>query len=85
MGPRTPLTSSCEAMVIDVKMPGDRLPDIHTDVTDDAVDVRSPKFRLHVPFPHNVHRQMSKASWDPSACKLTVTVFLKRDLDFANF
>lgn len=85
MGPKTPLTSSCEAMVIDVKMPGDRTPDICTDVTDDAVDVRSPNYRLHVPFPHNVVKQMSKASWNPSTDTLTVTVFLKRDLDAINF
>lgn len=85
MGPKTPLTSSCEAMVIEVKMPGDAMPDICTDVTDEAVDVRSPKYRLHVPFPHNVHKQLSKASWDPSTSKLTVTVFLKRDLDAVNF
>lgn len=85
MGPKTPLTSSCEAMVIDVKMPGDRMPDICTDVTNDAVDVRSPKYRLHVPFPHNVHKQMSKAVWNSTTSTLTVTVFLKREFDDINF
>lgn len=85
MGARTPLTSSCEAMVIDVKMPGDRMPDICTDVTDDAVEVRSPKYRLHVPFPHDVHKQMSKAAWNPSTSTLTVTVFVKREFDALNY
>ncbi|XP_025425006.1 protein PIH1D3 isoform X2 [Sipha flava] len=85
VGPKTPLTSSCEAMVIDVKMPGDSIQDICTDVTGDAVDVRSPKYRLHVPFPHNVHKQMSKALWNASSSTLTVTVFLKREFDDINF
>lgn len=85
MGPKTPLTSSCEAMVIDVKMPGERMSDICTDVTDNAVDLRSAKYRLHVPFPHNVHKQMSKASWNSMTSTLTVTVFLKREFDFVNF
>ncbi|KAE9530827.1 hypothetical protein AGLY_011289 [Aphis glycines] len=85
MGLKTPLTSSCEAMVIEVKMPGDRMPGICTDITDDAVDIRSPKYRLHVPFPHNVHKQMSKALWNSSTNILTVTVFLKREYDDINF
>ncbi|XP_022175627.1 protein PIH1D3 [Myzus persicae] len=85
MGPKTPLTSSCEAMVIEVKMPGDRMPGICTDITEDAVDIRSPKYRLHVPFPHNVHKQMSKASWNSSTSTLTITVFLKREYDDINF
>ncbi|VVC43575.1 HSP20-like chaperone,PIH1 domain [Cinara cedri] len=85
MGPKTPLTSSCEAMIIEVKMPGDRMPGICTDVTDDSVDVRSPKYRLHVPFPHNVHKQVSKAQWNSSTETLTITVFLKREFDAINF
>jgi len=85
MGPKTPLTSSCEAMVIDVKMPGDRISDISTDVTEDAVEIRSPKYRLHLPYPHDVCKQMSKASWNSSNSTLTVTVFLKREFDALNF
>ena len=71
--------------MIAIKMPGDSIQDICTDVTDDAVDVRSPKYRLHVPFPHNVHKQMSKALWNSSSSTLTVTVFLKREFDGINF
>lgn len=72
-------------MLINVIMPGDSMSDICTDVTDDAVDVRSAKYRLHVPFPHNVHKQMSKASWNSTTSTLTVTIYLKRELDFVNF
>ncbi|XP_050423303.1 dynein axonemal assembly factor 6 [Adelges cooleyi] len=85
MGPKTPLTSSCEAMVIDIKLPGEQLSDICTDVKEDSVDVRSPKYRLHVPFPHGVDKQMSKASWNSTTSTLTITVFLNRELDFVNF
>ncbi|XP_050531017.1 dynein axonemal assembly factor 6 [Daktulosphaira vitifoliae] len=85
MGLKTPLTSSCEAMVIIVKLPNEQYADICMDVSDEAVEVRSPKYRMHLPFQHNVHKQLSKSSWNSNTSTLTITVFLKREFDFDNF
>ena len=63
-------------------MPNTQLSDIQLDVTDTVLDLRTPRYRLHLPLSHKVDGQNAKAQWDKRTFTLSVTAKMVRDLDF---
>ncbi|XP_072156203.1 dynein axonemal assembly factor 6 [Bemisia tabaci] len=85
IGPKTPASASCEAMVLKIDMPGELSSEICCDVKKQHMDVRSPRYRLALPLPHPVHHKICKAQWNESTSQLIVTLYLDREYDFINF
>eukprot|EP01138_Halocafeteria_seosinensis_P000175 gb/GECG01000181.1/.p1 GENE.gb/GECG01000181.1/~~gb/GECG01000181.1/.p1 ORF type:complete len:222 (+),score=44.79 gb/GECG01000181.1/:1-666(+) len=75
---KDPGSHSCELMVIKVKMPGDRMKDIDLDVTEQRIQVISPKYKLRTYLPDPVKHRDGKAKWDSKNSTLVVTVPVHR-------
>ncbi|XP_060517743.1 dynein axonemal assembly factor 6 [Cylas formicarius] len=85
MGFKTPSTSSCEAMVVTVDLPGQRGPNIDLKIFKDRLRLSSPKFFLDVALPHPVDPKMGNAEFDAESQKLKVNLVMRRELDAVNF
>lgn len=85
MGNKTPATSSCEDMVVNIKLPDTKMPDVTLDVKPKFLDCRTPKYFLGLHLPHPVDHKNGKAQWDGKTETLSVTLRLKREYDFMNF
>uniref|UniRef100_A0A0A9W5P6 Uncharacterized protein CXorf41 n=1 Tax=Lygus hesperus TaxID=30085 RepID=A0A0A9W5P6_LYGHE len=85
MNQRTPLTSSCEVMVVTVTMKGETKTSVDCNLTEVDLDIRSPLYRLHLPFPHPVNPDTATAEWLPNTSQLVVTLQLVREMDLVNF
>ncbi|ESO93666.1 hypothetical protein LOTGIDRAFT_182066 [Lottia gigantea] len=84
MGNKTNATSSCEAMVIKIQLPGTKMADVDLDVKPKYLDCRSPKYKLGLHLPHPVDDKSGKAEWDKKLEILKVTLTMKREYDFVN-
>jgi len=78
MGGKDPSSTSCEAMVVRVKLPGESVSEIDLDVKPQAIVVRSPRFRLVTYLPHPVRHQEGKARWLKDKGVLEVTLPIVR-------
>ncbi|XP_071856627.1 dynein axonemal assembly factor 6 isoform X2 [Bombus fervidus] len=85
MGFKTPGTASCEWLSVLVKMPQEVREKIELSVETEAIDVRSPRYRLHLETPHPVDPNASSAKWHSDISTLEVTLRLVRELDGVNF
>jgi len=79
---RNPSSSSCEDLVVKIKLPDTEYSDVNLDVSDTFLDCRTPKYKLGLFLPHPVDSKNGKAQWDKSKGLLTVTVRLVREYDF---
>ncbi|KYN40436.1 Uncharacterized protein CXorf41 [Trachymyrmex septentrionalis] len=85
MGFKTPSTASCEWLSVLVKLPQETREKVELSVESEAIDVRSPRYRLHLPTPHSVDPNASFAKWHSDTSTLEVTLKLTRELDNINF
>ncbi|XP_012529273.2 dynein assembly factor 6, axonemal [Monomorium pharaonis] len=85
IGFKTPCTASCEWLSLLVKLPGETREEVELSVESEAIDVRSPRYRLHLPTPHPVDPNASSAKWHGDTATLEVTLRLARELDNVNF
>ncbi|XP_020294661.1 protein PIH1D3 [Pseudomyrmex gracilis] len=85
MGFKTSSTASCEWLSVLVKLPEETREKVELSVESEAIDVRSPRYRLHLPTPHTVDPNASSAKWHNDTSTLEVTLRLKRELDYVNF
>ncbi|KAK7503781.1 hypothetical protein BaRGS_00004904 [Batillaria attramentaria] len=85
MGNKTPLTSSCEDMVVKISLPDTKMADVELDVKQKFLDCRTPKFKLGLHLPHPVDHKQGKAQWDAKTETLVVTLRMTRELDDFNF
>ncbi|XP_047345200.1 dynein axonemal assembly factor 6 [Vespa velutina] len=85
MGFKTPGTASCEWISVLIKLPQEVQEKIELSVESKIVDVRSPKYRLHLPTPHEVNPNASHAKWHKDTDTLELTLQLVRELDDINF
>ncbi|XP_033742183.1 protein PIH1D3-like [Pecten maximus] len=85
MGNKNPATASCEDMVVKVKLPDTKISDMTLDVKSKFLDCRTPKLKLGLHLPHPVDHESGKAKWDADKSELSVTLRMRRDLDFMNF
>lgn len=85
MGPKTPSSSSCENLVVRIKMNGDKRENVDLSVDISSVTVSSSRYFLKLPLPHEIDPDNSKASWDSTEDTLILTLKLQREFDFVNF
>lgn len=85
MGFKTPGTASCEWLSVFIKLPQEDQEKIELSVDPEAIDVRSPKYRLHLPTPYTIDPNASHAKWHSDSYKLELTLRLRRELDDVNF
>ncbi|XP_046403646.1 dynein axonemal assembly factor 6 [Ischnura elegans] len=85
MGCKTPLSSSCENMIVTVNMMGESRDRIDLNIQPAQIDVRSPMYRLCLPLPHEVDENTGSAKWDEEKSTLVITLRIVRELDFINF
>ncbi|XP_031850461.1 dynein axonemal assembly factor 6 [Nomia melanderi] len=85
IGFKTPGTASCEWLSVFVKMSHESRDKVELTVESEAIDVRSPRYRLHLATPHPVDPCTSSAKWHTDTSTLEVTLKLVRELDDVNF
>lgn len=85
MGQKTPATSSCEDMVIEIKLHREDRREVNLNVTKQVLELRSPLYRLSLPLPHPVDSNSTKAVWNSDKDILIVTLRMEREFDFVNF
>ncbi|XP_043275700.1 dynein axonemal assembly factor 6 isoform X2 [Venturia canescens] len=82
---KTPGSASCEWLTVLVKLPGETREKVELSVESDFVDIRSPKYRLHLSTPHPVDPNASSAKWNVDHSTLEITLRMTRELDAINF
>lgn len=85
MSGRDPSTHWCDDMVVRVKLPDHKLADCDLDVTASFLDLRTPTFRLGLHLQHPCDPDAGNAKFDGAKGTLTVTLKMKRELDFLKF
>ncbi|RNA21862.1 PIH1D3 [Brachionus plicatilis] len=86
MGNKTAATSSCEDMVIKIKLPGvEKVSEIDINTFEKFLDCRTLNYRLGLHLPHPVNPKTSSAKWDQKNSTLIVTMTMNREYDFVNF
>jgi len=87
MGLKTPATSSCEDMIVEVKIPDEIVGIDQMDLTveEDKIELKTPIYRLKLMLPHKVNPQKGRAEYDSSSKILKLTVKMNREYDFVNF
>ncbi|XP_015608858.1 protein PIH1D3 [Cephus cinctus] len=85
MNYKTPGSASCEWITVSIKLPGETRDKVELNVESDSLDIRSPKYRLHLLTPHAVEPNQSSAKWHVESSTLEVTLRLTRELDTVNF
>lgn len=86
MSGKTPSTASCEEMIITINLPGEQSRSIDVKVTENHLNLLSPKYRLSVPLPHTVDpKNGNEAKWYPDEDQLKLTLTMDREFDFINF
>lgn len=82
MSGRDPSTHWCDDMIVRVRLPGEKLADCDLEVTENFLDLRTPKFRLGLHLPHPCDPDAGNAKFDSAKSELTVTLKMNRELDF---
>lgn len=87
MGLKTPATSSCEDMVVEIKLPEETVNIDRMDlrVEPDSVHLHTPVYRLTLSLPHKIHPKKGRAEFDSDKKVLKLTLRMNRELDFVNF
>lgn len=87
MGNKTPATSSCEEMCLEIQMPNETvsIDRMELDVTTNEIDLKTPIYRLKLPLVQQIDPDRGNANWDDSAKILRLTLRMKREYDFINF
>lgn len=87
MGLKTPATSSCEDMIVDIKLPEETvtIDQMDLDVEAEVVNLQTPVYRLKLMLPHKIHPKQGRATFDPERKILKLSLRLNRELDFINF
>ncbi|KAF7996967.1 hypothetical protein HCN44_009109 [Aphidius gifuensis] len=85
MGFKTPGSASCEWLTLKVKLPGEDIDDIELSVETETIDIRSKRYRLHLPTPHPVDPNASSAKWHKDLSCLEINLRMTRELDKVNF
>ncbi|XP_012251211.2 dynein axonemal assembly factor 6 [Athalia rosae] len=85
MNCKTPGTASCEWLSVFVHLPNETREKIELSIESEVIDVRSPKYRLHLPTPHTTDPHSSTAKWHSDSSCLEITLKLCRELDLINF
>lgn len=87
MGNKTPATSSCEEMCLEILMPNETvcIDRMELDVSTHEIDLKTPYYRLKLPLVQPTDPDRGKAQWDDKKKILHLTLRMKREYDFINF
>ena len=87
MGLKTPATSSCEDIIVDIQLPDETVGIDRMDlqVESNIVHLQTPVYRLNLSLPHKVDPKKSRAAFDSVKKTLKLTLRMNRELDFVNF
>lgn len=87
MGLKTPATSSCEDMIIEIQLPDEMvgIDQMDLNVTENEVQLRSPVYNLKLLLPQKVHPNKGRAEYDADKKLLKITIRMDREYDFVNF
>lgn len=87
MGFKTPATSSCEDMIVNIQLTDEvvGVDQIDLNVKEDELEVKSPIYRLKLSLPHKVSPSQSRAEYDADKKLLKLTMRMVREYDFVNF
>lgn len=87
MGMKTPATSSCENMVVEIKLPEETVGIDQMDLKVDPQDIHleTPVYKFDLNLPHSVDPKRSRAEYDVDTKVLKLTLKMNRELDFINF
>ncbi|XP_076271285.1 dynein axonemal assembly factor 6 [Rhynchophorus ferrugineus] len=85
MGFKTPSTSSCENMIVTIRLPGEKRQNIDLKIEAEKLVLVSPKYFLDMNLPHPVDPKKGNAEFDAKEEKLTITLNMDRELDLLNF
>jgi hypothetical protein len=87
MGFKTPATSSCEDMVVEIKMPDETatIDQMDLSVEEEKVELKTSIYRLKLMLPHKVSPSKGKAEYDSTKKILKLTLRMNREHDFINF
>ena len=87
MGLKTPATSSCEDMIIEIKLPDEMvgIDQMDLNVTENEVQLKSPVYNLKLLLPQKVHPNKGRAEYDADKKLLKITIRMDREYDFVNF
>lgn len=87
MGFKTPATSSCEDMIVDIQLPEETVKIDRMDLTveSDSVRLLTPVYRLQLALPHKIHPKKGRAEFDPDKKILKLTLRMNREYNFVNF
>lgn len=87
MGLKTPATSSCEDMVITVKIPNETVGvnQMDLNVKEEKIELKTPVYRFKLSLPHKITPSKSRAEFDADKKVLKLIMRLNREFDFVNF
>lgn len=87
MGNKTPATSSCEEMCLEILMPNETvsIDRMELDVSSETIDLRTPNYRLKLPLCQPIDPDRGRANWNDNEKILRITLHMKREYDFINF
>ncbi|KAF5306397.1 hypothetical protein FQA39_LY08906 [Lamprigera yunnana] len=85
MGQKSPATASCEDIILKIHLVEEDHRNIDLKITESAINLVSPKYRLEIPLPQPVDPKRGNAKWDQDTETLTVTLRMNREFDFINF
>lgn len=79
-------TSSCEDMVIEIKLPKETvgIDDMQLEITETEVDFSSPIYRAIITLPHQVDPNAGKATYNPEYNLLKLTLKMKKEFGRIN-
>lgn len=86
-GLKTPATSSCEDMIIDISLPDEivNIDQMNLNVEPEKVDLQTPAYHLSISLPHKIYPKKGRAEFDTDKKILKLTLKMDREYDFVNF
>lgn len=81
---KTPATSSCEDMILQIEMPEETvgIDEINLVVEEKSVKLKTKIYSLNVPLSQKIDTKKSKAEYDSVKKQLNLTLRLNREFDF---
>lgn len=87
MGNKTGSTASCEDMVIEINLPGEkmRIDEMQLSVAATEINLATSLYKLKLPLVHNIDPDQGKAEFDSDKMILRLSLRMIREFDFVNF
>lgn len=87
MGLKTPATSSCEDMIVEIFLRDDvvKIDQMDLKVEDVSINLQTPVYFLKLSLPHKIHPKKGRAEFDSDKKVLKLTLHMNREYDFVNF